>query len=68
MVNCPVKLRSFGSISRVTAALALAACLGSGAYAQEQQKTPTSRRTHTTGQSRTRPMHRLRRPDPFPAL
>ncbi len=37
MVNCPVKLRSFGSISRVTAALALAACLGSGAYAQEQQ-------------------------------
>src|SRR5260370_4847322 len=37
MVNCPTKLRSFGSISRVTAALALAACLGSGSYAKERQ-------------------------------
>src|SRR6266851_1063239 len=40
MVNCPTKLRSFGSISRVTAALALAACLGSGSYAQERQGQP----------------------------
>jgi len=37
MLHHPAKLRSFGSISRSTGAFALAACLGAGAHAQEQQ-------------------------------